>query len=98
MRGLTSSRRPLQNRQARAQHPARRSCEELARHDQALDLVCALIDLGDLGVAVEALDLDAADVAHAAVDLDSVRGMRDGGVRREAFGHRAFEAGGLAAV
>src|SRR4051794_31891580 len=72
--------------------PGRRwnSGEEMAGDDEPLDLVRPLVDLRDLGVAVEPLDLDAANIPHAAVDLDGVRRMDDGGVAGKAFRHGAF--------
>ena len=63
--------------------------EQLARDDRALDLVGAFVDLRDLGVAVEPLDLEAADIADAAEDLHGIGGVRHGHVAGEAFGHRA---------
>jgi hypothetical protein len=54
-----------------------RSCapaEELPGHHQALDLVGALVDLGDLGVAHHPLDREVADVPVAAQELDRVGG------------------------
>ena len=68
------------------------------RHDHALDLVGAFVDLRDLGVAVEPLDLDAADVAGAAMDLHRVGGARHRGVGGEALRHLSIQRRALAGV
>lgn len=44
-----------------------------AADDHALDVAGALVDLGDAGVAVEALDRVVLELAVAAVNLDRVR-------------------------
>src|SRR5690348_14192555 len=51
---------------------ARGLLEELAGHDDALDLVGALVDLGDFGVAHHAFCGEVAGVAVAAEELDGV--------------------------
>ena len=63
--------------------------EQLLRDDQAMDLVRALVDLGPLGVAHQALDRVVARVTRAAVDLDRVGGDLHGGVRGVHLGHAA---------
>src|SRR5699024_212012 len=55
-------------------------CEQLSCHDHALDLVGALVDLGDLGVAHHALDGEVAGVARAAEELHGVGGDLHGHV------------------
>src|SRR5690349_6403179 len=57
--------------------------EELAGHDHALDLVGALVDLGDLGVAHHALDREVAGVAVAPEQLHRVGRDLHRGVGRE---------------
>src|SRR5215831_6011384 len=59
--------------------------EQLAGDDDALDLVRALVDLHDLGVAHEALDRELPRVADAAKDLHRVSGDPHGGVAGEAL-------------
>jgi hypothetical protein len=54
----------------------RRSLQQLPCHDHALDLVGALVDLGDLGVAHHALDGVVAHVTVAAEQLHRVGGNR----------------------
>src|SRR4051794_11107162 len=69
------------------------------RDDDALDLVGALVDLGDLGVAHVALDRILLDVAVAAEDLDGLDGDAHRVVGGEELGHRAvLGQRGLAAV
>src|SRR3954454_7047660 len=71
----------------------------LAGDDDALDLVGAFVDLGDLGVAHHALDGVLVDVAVAAEDLDGVDGDLHGVVGGEQLGHRAVLRGlGVAGV
>src|ERR1700750_745730 len=55
--------------------------QQCARYDEALDLRRALVDLGDLGVAVVALGRELLRVPVAAEDLDRLAGLaaRDGG-------------------
>ena len=57
--------------------------------DRALNLLRAFIDLRDLSVAIEPLDLEAADVSGAAEDLHGVGGMDDRHVAGEAIRDRA---------
>ena len=78
--------------------PSCRRAQQLAGDDRALDLVGAFVDLGDLGVAVEALDLEAPDVAAAAEDLHGVGALRHRHVAGEALGHRAGDGGALAGI
>src|SRR3954454_9657543 len=78
---------------------ARRGSAERACDHQALDLVRALVDLRDLGVAQVALDGILGHIAVAAEDLDRVDGHRHGGVRGEELRHgRVLPEVGLAAV
>src|SRR5881398_578476 len=58
--------------------------------DQLLDLLGALEEVVDLGVAVPALDGEVADVAVAAEDLDGPLGDPDGGAAGLELAHRAF--------
>ena len=55
---------------------------------EALDLVRALVDLGDLRVAHHALDRVLVDVAVAAEHLDRLDGHRHRGVGGEQLRHR----------
>src|SRR5262249_32660493 len=64
-----------------------RQLEDLAGDDHALDLGGALADLGELGVAEDALDRELGDVAGAAVDLDGLGGGLHGGLGGEELGH-----------
>src|SRR6476620_5163352 len=59
--------------------------------DQALDLARALVDLGDLGVAVVALGREVLRVAVAAEDLDRLAGPVAGHARREQLGLGALD-------
>ena len=70
--------------------------KELAGDDVALDLIGPLVDLGDLGVSIQTLDLESADIAAAAENLHRVGGVLDRGVGGEALGHRAFQSHPLA--
>src|SRR5215510_11230578 len=65
--------------------------DELAGDHDALDLVGALEDLGDLRVPHEALDRILAGVTVAAEDLYGVGGDLHRGVGGEALGHRRLE-------
>ena len=67
-----------------------RLAAELAGYHHLLDLVGALADREDLGVAVEAADRVLLDVAVAAVDLDRLLGRSD----REAAGDQLRLRGG----
>src|SRR5882672_1316834 len=67
--------------------------QELLGDDHSLDLIRALVDLGDLGVAHEALHRKLLRVAVAAEDLHRVGGRLHGGVRGQALGHRGLERG-----
>src|SRR6185503_19719580 len=67
--------------------------QQVLGHDHALDLVRTLVDLGDLGVAHEALHRELAGVAVAAEDLDRVGGDLHGGVGGQALGRRGLERG-----
>src|SRR3954466_2928743 len=60
----------------------RSGAQERTCDDQALDLARALVDLGDLGVAVVALGREVLGVAVAAEDLDRLTGP----VARDAAG------------
>src|SRR4051812_29448534 len=72
---------------------------EAARDHETLDLVRALIDLGDLGVAHVALDRILAHVAVAAEHLYGLDGDVHRGVGGEQLGHRGVLAAvGLVAV
>src|SRR5688572_32561543 len=74
---------------------ARTDVYTLSLHDAlpiyALDLARALADLHQLGVAVEALDVHLAHVAHPAVDLDGAVGAPRGGLGGEQLRHRRSE-------
>src|SRR5919107_860624 len=59
--------------------------EKVAGHDYALDLVAALVYLGDLGVPHHPLDRIIAGVAVPAQQLDRIRGDLHGRVRGEAL-------------
>ena len=63
---------------------AARLLDQVARDDEALDLVRALVDLRDLGVAHVLLDRVVLHVAVAAEDLHRVGGDLHGHVGREA--------------
>src|SRR5215213_3957142 len=71
--------------------------EEAAGDDHALDLVGALVDLGDLGVAHHALDREVLGVAGAAEELDGVGGDLHGDVGGEGLGRRG-DAGDVGAA
>src|SRR4051794_12274266 len=71
--------------------------QELARDHDALDLVRALVDLGDLRVAHHPLDWIFLDVAVAAEDLHGVGRHVHGGVGAGELAHRR-ELGQLGAV
>ena len=71
-------------------HARRGSAAELAGDHHLLDLVGALADREDLGVAVEAADRVLLDVAVAAVDLDRLLGRPD----REPAGDQLRLGGG----
>src|SRR6478672_11132106 len=66
--------------------------------DQALDLARALVDLGDLGVAVVALGREVLRVAVAAEDLDRLAGPVAGDAAGEELGLRALDRVGPAGV
>src|SRR5207253_11408745 len=80
--------------------PAHRACgsslgelalpepEDRAGDDQALDLARPLVDLRDLGVAVEALDRELLCVAVAAEDLDRLGRLPPRHLRGEQLGLR----------
>src|SRR5271169_1175053 len=76
-------RRSGQGRVQELQH-GRSLRQQLPRDDQTLYLIGAFVDLGDLGVPIEALDLDASDISHAAVNLHGVRNVAHGGIASEA--------------
>src|SRR5262245_11421105 len=67
---------------------ARGLAQDLARDDEALDLVRALVDLRDLGVAHVLLDRVILHVPVAAEELDGVRRDLHGRVGREELAHR----------
>src|SRR5262250_1527712 len=67
---------------------ARSNAEQLLGDDHALDLIRALVDLHDLGVAHVPLDRELARVAVTAEDLYGVGGDLHGGVACPALGHR----------
>src|SRR5262245_39054456 len=66
----------------------RSSAQKLLGDDHALDLVRALVDLHDLGIAHVPLDRKLARVPIPAEDLHGVGGDLHGGVARPALGHR----------
>src|SRR5438445_7702561 len=67
---------------------APRSTEQRPGNHHALDLVGALIDLGDLCVSHHSLDRVVGDVAVTTEQLDAVRGHPHRHVRGEELGHR----------
>src|SRR5512138_3685197 len=67
--------------------------QQLLGDDHSLDLVRALVDLGDLGVAHEALDRELAGIAVAAEDLHRVGGHLHGGIGGQALRGRGLERG-----
>src|SRR6185295_11405864 len=67
--------------------------QQLLGDDHPLDLVRALVDLGDLGVAHEALHREFPGVAVATQDLHRVGGRLHRGVRGQALGRRGLERG-----
>jgi len=71
-----------------AAKPLCAALHQFSSNDRALDLIGALIYLGDLGVAIEALYLEALDITGAAKNLDSVGGLGNGHVAGEALRHR----------
>src|SRR5258706_3511458 len=60
-----------------------KSPDDMPRDDQLLDLGRALVDLGDAGVAVVALDREVLEVSRAAVDLHGLARAEVRGARRE---------------
>src|SRR5829696_3833782 len=68
-----------------------RLAEQRPRDDEALDLRGALVDLGDLGVAVVALGRELLRVAIAAEDLDRLARLAAGDGRCEQLGLRALD-------
>src|SRR3990172_6653173 len=90
---------PLPVRRSLITTPLSELSNELLGDDHTLDLVGALVDLGDLGVAHVALDRKVPGVAVAAQDLHGVRGDLHGRVRGQALRDRGFHRGvGFAAV
>src|SRR5436305_5405474 len=63
--------------------------QQAPRNDDALNLVGALVDLGDLGVPEVPLHREVLDVAIPAEELDAVGRDLHGRVRRQALGHGA---------
>src|SRR5437868_9641415 len=63
--------------------------EDLARDHEPLDLARALVDLGDLRVAVVALDRELLRVAVAPEHLDRLGRLAPGHLRGEELGLRA---------
>ena len=78
--------------------PARPALEQLVGHDQPVDLVGALVDLGALRVAHQAFDPGLARIAARPEQLDRVRRDAHRGVRRGPFGDRGRLGDRLAAV
>src|SRR5690606_30259574 len=70
----------------------RSALEQGAGHDDPLDLVGALVDLGDLGVAHHALDREVGGVTGAAEELDGVGGDFHGHIGGKALGGGGDEA------
>src|SRR3954452_24872989 len=66
--------------------------QQSARDDQALDLAGALVELGDLRVAVVALGGELLGVAVAAEDLDRLAGLAAGDGRGEELRLSALDA------
>src|SRR4051794_26610917 len=77
---------------------ALRLAEDRARDHEALDLARSLVDLGDLRVAVVALDGELLRVAVAAEDLDRLAALAARHLRREELRLGARLRMGLAAV
>src|SRR6185295_13663368 len=75
--------------------PAPSHAQQLARDDEPLDLVGALVDLHDLGVPHEALHRELPRVADAAEHLDRVGGDLHRRIAREALRHRRLEHGAV---
>src|SRR5688572_17481575 len=69
--------------------------QEVAGDHDSLDLARALVDLGDLRVAVVPLGRELARVAVAAEHLDRVLARLDGDPRREQLRHRSLSPVGL---
>src|SRR3954451_1731192 len=72
--------------------------EQSARYHQALDLARALVELGDLRVAVVALGGELLGVAVAAEDLDRLAGLAAGDGGGEELGLRPLDGVGAAGV
>src|SRR4051794_5777317 len=72
--------------------------QQRAGDDEPLDLAGALVDLGDLGVAVVALDRELLGVAVAAEDLDRLAGDLAGRLGGEQLGLRALDGVRLAGL
>ena len=81
-----------------ATQPLAGAPQDLARHDLAVDLVRALVDLGALGVAHQALDAGLARVATRAEQLDRIGRDPHRGVGGGPFGERRHLGQRLAAI
>src|SRR4051812_37859280 len=71
--------------------PARDFAKQGAGDHEPLDLGRALVDLGDLGVAVVALGRELLGVAVAAEDLDRLAGLAAGDPRCEQLRLRSLD-------
>src|SRR6478736_1413614 len=69
---------------------AHRLAEQRAGDHEPLDLARSLVDLGDLRVAVVALDRELLRIPVAAEDLDRLAGLPPGRLRREELRLRAL--------
>ncbi len=72
--------------------------EQAPGDDDSLDLVRALVDLGDLGIPHHALDREVPRVAGAPEELDGIGGHAHGRVRREQLRHGGLLRGLLTGV
>src|SRR5450759_1765125 len=96
---LTRTKRSASPVAAQGKPSAELPLQECPCHHDALDLVCSLIYLGDLGVAHHPLDREVLDVPRASEELDRIGRDLHGHVRGEALGRRAEEAQiGIAAL
>ena len=92
--GTDPQTRPRERLQPRQRNSITAHCftEQGTSDDEPLDLARALVDLGDLGVAVVALRRELLGVAVAAEDLDRLAGLAAGDRGGEELGLRALDA------
>src|ERR1700682_3593205 len=74
------------------------SSNQTAADDEALDVVGALVDLGAAHAAIDALDAEVLDVAHAAQRLDRVGAYALGRLGGEQLGHGRLRQAGPARI